>query len=162
VHRRRLDQVERLGQRGRQGPQEGLLGLPTRRDRRARRRADPPGGAGRPIGVGPRLEPGQAVEAAAPDVQALAIADAALGLPLLFRGADLAGIDVEAQGSLTTPQAPQPRATPVLRLSIRLTAATPPSRRYAWLWTWCQASWSIERLQTTASLRLWLSTMTKA
>ena len=62
------------------------------------RRADPPGGAGRSIGVGPGLETGQAVEGPARDVQALAVADASLGLPLLFRRPDLAGIDVEAQG----------------------------------------------------------------
>ena len=96
VHRRRLDQVERLGQQRRQRPQERLLRLPARRHRQAGRRADPLGRAGRPIGVGPRLEPGQAVEVPALDVQALAVADASLGLPLLLGRADLAGIDVEA------------------------------------------------------------------
>src|SRR5262249_42402681 len=48
------------------------------------------------VRVGPRLEPAQAVEAPALDVQALAVADPALGLALLLRRPDLAGIDVEA------------------------------------------------------------------
>ena len=59
------------------------------------RRADPLAGAGRPVGVGPRLEAGQAVEVPALEVQALAVADAALGLPLLFGRTDLAGIDMK-------------------------------------------------------------------
>ena len=95
VHRRRLDQVERLGQQLRQRPQERLLGLPARRHRQAGRRADPLAGAGRPVRVGPRLEPGQAVEVPALDVQALAVADASLRLPLLFGRPNLAGIDVK-------------------------------------------------------------------
>ena len=95
VHRRRLDQVERLGQQLRQRPQERLLRLPARRHRQAGRRADPLDRAGRPVRVGPRLEPGQAVEAPALDVQALAVADASLRLPFLFGRTDLAGIDVK-------------------------------------------------------------------
>src|SRR3954471_2590957 len=96
VHRRRLDRVERLGQQLRQRPQERLLRLPTRRHREAGDRADPLDRTRRPIRVGPGLEPAQAVEPPALDVQALAVADASLRLPLLFGRADLAGIDVEA------------------------------------------------------------------
>ena len=95
VHRCRLDQVERLGQQLRQRPQERLLRLPARRHREAGRRADPLDRAGRPVRVGPRLEAGQAVEVPALDVQTLAVADAALRLPLLLGRTDLAGIDVK-------------------------------------------------------------------
>ena len=95
VHRHRLDQVERLGQQLRQRPQEGLLRLPAGRHGQAGRRADPPGGAGRPVGVGPRLEPVQAVEVPAPDVQALAVAHAAFRLSFLFGRTDLARIDMK-------------------------------------------------------------------
>ena len=40
--------------------------------------------AGRAVGVGPRLEAGQAVEVPAPEVQALAVAHAAFRLALLL------------------------------------------------------------------------------
>src|SRR6185437_8419997 len=65
-------------------------------DRQPGDRAGPLGRTRRAVRVGPRLEPGQAVEVPALDVEALAVADASLGLPFLFRRADLAGIDVEA------------------------------------------------------------------
>src|ERR1700730_15877648 len=92
VHGRRLDRVKRLGQQRGERPQERLLRLPTRRHREAREWADPLDRTGRPTGVGPRLEPGQAIEPAVLDAQALAVADTSLRLPLLFGRADLAGI----------------------------------------------------------------------
>jgi hypothetical protein len=95
VYRCRLDQVEGLGQQLRQRPQERFLRLPTGRDREAGRRADPLDRAGRPVGVGPRLEPSQAVEVPALDVQSLAVADAAFGFPFLLGRTNLAGIDVK-------------------------------------------------------------------
>src|SRR5216684_1661826 len=96
VHRGRLDRVKRLGQPRGQRPQERLLRLPTRRYRKAGGRADPLDRTRRPIRVGPRLEPGQAVEPPALDVEALAVADTSLRLPLRFGRANLAGIDVKA------------------------------------------------------------------
>ena len=95
VHRHRLDQVERLGQELRQRPQERLLRLPARRHGQPGHRADPLQRAGRPVGVGPRLEAGQAVEVPAPEVQALAVAHAAFRLSLLFGRTDLTCVDMK-------------------------------------------------------------------
>jgi len=48
---------------------------------------------------------------------------------------------------------PAPLTIAVLRLSMRITAATPPSRRSAWLWASSHASRSSRIDQTQASLR---------
>ena len=132
VHRHRHDQVERLGQELRQRPQERLLGLPARRHRQARHRADPLAGAGRPIGVGPRLEPLQTIEVPARDVQTLAVAHAALRLPFLFGRPNLARIDMKSH---------RPRVDTILFVDLspstaavrdaRLEVVDPVDRRHA-------------------------------
>src|SRR5262245_53998783 len=96
VHRGGADQVERLGQERRQGPQPRPLGRPGLGDGAPGGRADATGLVGLEHRIGPSLQVIQAVEGPRPHRQPLPDPDPALGLALLLGAADLAGVDMEA------------------------------------------------------------------